>query len=387
MNIAIDARWIFPHISGIGNYTRQLLAEYARLDTSHRFIVLFSDAELAARTQAETGMDQADHMQSLLVPYGVFSIQSQLKLPHVLKQHHVRVFHSPNYMIPFRAFSRRANGSIRAVTTIHDLIPLRFPDHAPKSKKARLMPLFRALLREAARRSTTILTVSNTSRRDIIELLKAPPERVVSVYNGVADLFLTANTESSRIDTGNDEKELLYVGRADPYKNISTLLHAVAQLRVDSGMNVKLTLAGTPDPRYPEPEQLAKTLGISEAVKWTGYLSDDDLVATYRRADLLVHPSRYEGFGLQILEAMACGTPVLSSNAGSLPEVVGNAGRLVSPDDTDAYVHEIKAILTTPALANQMRQAGLKQAAHFSWKETARQTLAACENAGNISGR
>jgi glycosyltransferase involved in cell wall biosynthesis len=100
----------------------------------------------------------------------------------------------------------------------------------------------------------------------------------------------------------------------------------------------------------------------------------------------LVHPSRYEGFGLQILEAMACGTPVLSSNAGSLPEVVGNAGRLVSPDDTDAYVREIKTILTTPTVANQMRQAGLKQAAQFSWKETARQTLAACENAGNISG-
>jgi glycosyltransferase involved in cell wall biosynthesis len=381
MNIAIDARWIFPHISGIGNYTRQLLAEYARMETPHRITAIFNDPELEARTRAETGMDRAAHMRSLLFPAGVFDLRSQLRLPRLLRQEHIRVFHSPNYMIPFRAFSRHADGAIRAVTTIHDLIPLRFPDHAPKSKKARVMPLFRALLREAARRSTCILTVSNTSRRDIIELLHAPPERVRSVYNGVADVFLQAGHENGCSES-DGPRTLLYVGRADPYKNIATLLHALARLRRDEGMNVKLCIAGSPDPRYPEPAALADTLGIADAVEWTGYLTDDALVATYRRADLLVHPSRYEGFGLQILEAMACGTPVLSSNAGSLPEVVGNAGRMVSPDDTAAFVREIKSILTTSALAAQMREAGFAQAARFSWAETARQTLDACVAAG-----
>ncbi len=385
MNIAIDARWIFPHISGIGNYTRQLLAEYARMETPHRITAIFNAPELEARTRAETGMDRAAHMRSLLFPAGVFDLRSQLQLPGRLRREHIRVFHSPNYMIPFLAFPRHADGAIRAVTTIHDLIPLRFPDHAPKSKKARVMPLFRALLREAARRSTCILTVSNTSRRDIIELLHTPPARVRTVYNGVAEVFLQAGRQAAAApaDASPDgPRTLLYVGRADPYKNIATLLHALARLRRDEGMNVKLCIAGSPDPRYPEPAALADTLGIADAVEWTGYLTDDALVATYRRADLLVHPSRYEGFGLQILEAMACGTPVLSSNAGSLPEVVGDAGRMVGPDDTDAFVREIKAILSTPARAAQMREAGFSQAARFSWAETARQTLDACIAAG-----
>ncbi len=385
MNIAIDARWIFPHISGIGNYTRQLLAQYARMKTPHRITAIFNDPALEARTRAETGMDRAAHMRSLLFPAGVFDLRSQLGLPRLLKQEQIRVFHSPNYMIPFLAFSRRADGAVRAVTTIHDLIPLRFPDHAPKSKKARMMPVFRALLREAARRSTCILTVSNTSRRDIIELLNAPPLRVRSVYNGVADVFLQAG-QAPAAPTAADapgQRTLLYVGRADPYKNIATLLQALARLRRDERMDVKLCIAGSPDPRYPEPAALAGKLGIAEAVEWTGYLSDEALVAAYRRADLLVHPSRYEGFGLQILEAMACGTPVLSSNAGSLPEVVGDAGRMVGPDDTDAFVREIKAVLTTPALAAQMREAGFAQAARFPWAETARQTLDACIAAGS----
>ncbi len=384
MNIAIDARWIFPHISGIGNYTRQLLAEYAHMQTPHRITAIFNDPALEARTRAETGMDRADHMRSLLFPAGVFALRSQSALPRLLRQERIRVFHSPNYMIPFLAFPRHADGPIRAVTTIHDLIPLRFPDHAPKSKKARVMPIFRALLREAARRSTCILTVSNTSRRDIIELLKAPPERVRAVYNGVADVFLQAGQQTAAPADASPEspRTLLYVGRADPYKNIATLLHALARLRRDEGMNVRLRIAGSPDPRYPEPAALAATLGIADAVEWTGYLTDDALVSAYRHADLLVHPSRYEGFGLQILEAMACGTPVLSSNAGSLPEVVGDAGRLVPPDDTDAFVHGIKAILTTPALAAQMRAAGFAQAARFSWADTARQTLDACIAAG-----
>lgn len=377
MNIVVDARWIFPEISGIGNYTRQLLAEFTRLSTPHRITALFNDPELEERTRAETGLDTAAHMQTCCIPWGVFDPKSQLLLPGLLRRENARVFHSPNYMIPFLAFRRNAAGPLRCVTTIHDLIPLRFPDHAPKSKKTRLLPVFRALLREAARRSTCILTVSHTSRRDIIELLGAPPERVRAVYNGVADVFIRAGTleDEAPARDAADGFTLLYVGRADPYKNIAVLLQAVAQLRREQHLNVKLCIAGSPDPRYPEPAALARELGIADVVQWTGYLPDDELVRTYRRADLLVHPSRYEGFGLQILEAMACGTPVLSSNAGSLPEVIGEAGRMVPPDDTDGFVREIKTILTDPALAQRMRTDGLRQAARFPWAETARLTF------------
>jgi len=377
MNIAVDARWIFPEISGIGNYTRQLLHEFSRMPMQHRITAIFNHPEIEARTRSETGIASAAHMQTLCIPWGVFDARSQLFLPRLLKREKIRVFHSPNYMIPFRAFRRDAAGPIRAVTTIHDLIPLRFPDHAPKSKKSRLMPLFRALLREAARRSACILTVSNASRRDIVELLRVPDTRVKVVYNGVSGFFTTGQNRAEPKTNAGEGFTLLYVGRADPYKNIATLLRALARLRQDEGMNVTLCIAGAPDPRYPEPAALAASLGIADAVHWTGYLTDLALLEIYRRADLLVHPSRYEGFGLQILEAMACGTPVLSSNAGSLPEVVGDAGRMVAPDDTNAFVREIKTILSSPDLARKMRAAGYLQAARFTWTESARQTFQA----------
>lgn len=375
MNIAIDARWIFKEISGIGNYTRQLLSEFANLSIDHRLVVLFNDRDLLERTREECQLDKADNLQTQCVPWGVFDLRSQVYLPRLLRQWEIDVFHSPNYMIPFRAFQRDATGPVRAVTTIHDLIPLRFPDHAPRSKKAKLMPLFRAILKESAKRSSRILTVSQASRADILHFLHVPDERVAVVYNGVAKCFTPGPLPRKASSRQHDGYQLLYVGRADPYKNVETLVKALAQLRQDHGMNVSLHMAGAPDPRYPEPLLLANSLGIAQHIHWSGYLHDDDLADLYRTSDVLVHASRCEGFGLQILEAMACGIPVVSSNAGSLPEVVGEAGRMVTPDDLQGFVTHIKAVLTQPALAEQMRNAGIQQASRFSWKQAALETL------------
>ncbi len=382
MNIAIDARWIFREISGIGNYTRQLLGELARMPDirTDTLTVLFCDPEIEERTRAETGIGSVPHIQTRLIPWTVFSLQSQLRLPVLLRSLQTDLFHSPNYMIPFLAFRRNATGPLRCVTTLHDLIPLRFPDHAPKSRKARMITLFRALLHESALRSARIITVSHASRNDIIERLRVPPERVHVVYNGVSSLF-SPIPPSDVEKTANETFTLLYVGRCDPYKNIETLLRTLARLRHRDHMNVTLAIAGAPDPRYPEPGILARELNIAEWVQWTGYLTDRALIEAYRQADVLVHPSRWEGFGLQILEAMACGLPVVCSNAGALPEVAGKAAHLVAPDDIEAYAREIKTILTSPSRTRQMRENGLKQAARFSWAETARQTLAVYKEA------
>jgi len=140
-------------------------------------------------------------------------------------------------------------------------------------------------------------------------------------------------------------------------------------------MDVRLQIAGAPDPRYPQATELAETLGVSSAVTWTGYLMDDALVNAYRTADLLVHPSRYEGFGLQIVESMACGTPVVCSNGGSLPEVAGDAAIQFDPDDVDALVQSITRVLTQPELAADMRERGFAQSARFRWQAAAHQTL------------
>ncbi len=371
MNIAIDARWIFREISGIGNYTRHLIRELARIDDRNRYTVLFSDATVARRTVRETDMEQAPNFTAIRFGHGLFSPLGQLLLPAFLRRHRIDVYHSPNYMIPLFAFPRDRRGRTACVTTIHDVIPLVFPDHAPRSRKTRLSPLFRKLMTEIGRRSDAIITVSEASRRDIVRQLRLePPDdtKVHVVHNGVSARFAPPATR----DRTRSERTILYVGRADPYKNLTTLVEAMEIVTNTFPSPVRLLIAGAPDPRYPEAAARARTLGIERSVTWTGYLPDDRLVQQYQQADLLVHPSRYEGFGLQVIEAMACGTPVICSNGGSLPEVAGDAAILVDPNNVSGMADQILRVLGDPVLADSLRDKGLVQAKKFSWRATAR---------------
>ena len=383
MKIAIDARWIFKEISGIGNYTRQLLTQFGRIAPKEtQFLIIFNDPQLKERTINETGLADAVNFEAQCLPWGVFSPQSQLRLPGYLKKEKVDIFHSPNYMIPLLAFPRGRASKIKCITTIHDLIPLIFPNHAPKSRKSRMFPLFKAIMNEVGRRSDAIITVSNASRRDILKQLHIPEsqsDKVHTVYNGVSEMFTPAGT-ADKTNSSEAGQTLLYVGRADPYKNLETLIKALSIVRNTTELPVRLLLAGSPDPRYPGAENIAKELNLEEHVKWTGYLSDEELIETYRSADILVHPSRYEGFGLQIIEAMACGTPVVCSNGGSLPEVAGEAAIQVDPDDAAGFAAAITKVLTQPEAAANMRKKGFKQAADFTWKNAARKILAVYNN-------
>lgn len=374
MRICLDARWIFPEISGIGHYTRELIRHFAQLHSPHEFILLFSDPALRDRTLAETGTAQTQGFSTVLFPHGVFSPSSQILLPRALRRMKADVYHSTNFMIPLLAFSRNGAHWPRCVTTIHDVIPMLFPDHAPRSRKARLYPLYRWLMCEIGRRSDLIVTVSRTSARDIIRQLRFPLEKagkVVVIPNGVSTHFQPAPLLSSSAE----RHSILYVGRMDPYKNISTLIQAFAQVRKSSRFPVELVIAGSPDPRYPEAMEEAVRLGIADAIRWTGYLTDEQLLALYHASTVLVHPSRYEGFGLQILEAMACGLPVICSKAGSLEEVAGDAALLVAPDDGNGFAQQILHVLENPEKAAQLRAKGLARAQEFSWRRTAVETL------------
>ena len=377
MNIVIDARWIFEKVSGIGAYTQELLRELPGLDSGNQYIALFNHSDLAARTEKETGIGNADNVRVQLVPYGVFSARNQLLLPSLLRSLKADVFHSPNYMIPLLP-RRKKPGQPAYVTTVHDVIPLKFPDHAPKSKKTRLMPIFKRLMQRVATASDAIITVSKQSKADIHQFMHVPPEqqeKVHVVYNGVSHYFSPSKSETTQVQDSDKERHLLYVGRADPYKNVPLLVRVVEELTRRCPFPVRLVLAGPPDDRYPQAIELANELGIEDRVGWTGYLSHEALARLYRESDVLVHPSRYEGFGLQILEAMASGLPVVCSNGGSLPEVAGDAARMVEPDDGAGYVKHVTDILTSPHIATELRERGLKQAARFSWRRSAEQTL------------
>ncbi|OGV57229.1 MAG: hypothetical protein A2283_21110 [Lentisphaerae bacterium RIFOXYA12_FULL_48_11] len=383
MNIGIDARWIFPEISGIGSYTRELIKHLAQIDTSNSYVLFFDNPLLRDRTISETKLSESKNFSFKMLPFGVFSIKNQLYLPGILDDSNLDIYHSTNYMIPIFAFPRNNEHSrTKCIVTIHDVIPMIFPHHAPKSKKSRLFPVYKFLMREIGRRASVIITDSQASKSDVIKHLQIPVnshKKVRTIYCGVSPQFkpLLQSVKPQQTPGRHDTRKriILYVGRSDPYKNLSTLVMAFFSATKVCPFPIELMIAGPPDTRYPEAAILTSKLGIENTVRWTGYLSDEQLVQTYQNADLLVHPSKYEGFGLQVAEAMACGIPVISSNAGSLPEVTGNAAVLLDPEDVNGFTDKIHEILTDPATIASMSEKGITQAAKFTWLNTARETL------------
>lgn len=388
MKIGIDARWIFREISGIGTYTRELIRHLALQDKDNQYVLFFNDNGLKNRTKAQTGLDQAENFNTCVLPFGLFSMKNQLLLPRILSEQKIDVFHSTNYMIPLRAFPANRPGSIRCVTTIHDLIPLVFPEYAPRSKKKRIFPLYRWLMHQIGMRSDVIITDSQCSRNDVLRHLRIPrvkEENVLAIPVGVSPQFKPAADNEPSASKGTDmpagTKKILWVGRPDPYKNLVSLVEAFARLRKEHRCPAELRLVGPKDARYPEAPQRAADLGVEDAITWVGYVPDEQLVAEYQNADVFVLPSLYEGFGLPVVEAMACGTPVICSDKGSLPEVAGEATLKVQSGDIMGLADAMKNVLTDDRMAKDMIAKGLEQASKFTWQSTARQTLQAYQKA------
>jgi glycosyltransferase involved in cell wall biosynthesis len=371
LTIAIDARWIFKRLSGVGVYARNLIRHISLLDRRNRYILLFDDRELMERELRETGAGNRDNFSAELLPYSVFSFRSQLRLPRRLKKLGVDVFHSPNFMIPL------GKSDTKRIVTIHDLIPFLFPQYTGRSKKTRFFPLYKRIMKRVARRADAILADSDCTREDIVSSLNTSPDKVHTVHLAVDQMFSPGPaTGILKGKFGISGKLLLCVGRQDPYKN---LIAAVKAFRLvvekNKGLDCQMLIVGERDPRYPEVARYVTQESLSGKVAMTDYLSDEDLVAAYREADLLVHLSLYEGFGLPPLEAMACGTPVVSSDRASLPEVLGDAAVFADPHDPSDAAEKIIMVLTDDRLRHQLISKGTDQAAKYTWKATASRVI------------
>jgi len=373
MKIALDARWIFSESSGIGQHTRMLIQSLATMKPPHEFLLLFHTPEMAERIKRECGCE----WEHAIVPYGVFSLRNQFQLASFLKKQQVDVYHSTNYMMPLPGFPRHRRGAVKAVITIHDLIPMVYRDHAPRSRKSRMYPIYARLMHEVAARADAIITVSESSARDVQEHLGVQGkdgDKIRVVYNGLDPVFFDDHAVPRQ-----DPPEILYVGRLDPYKNVPQLVSAFAKAREKLPPGTRLRVIGPPDERYPEALSLAKSLNVVSVLDWEGHVTFPTLLEAYRRARILVLASDYEGFGLPVAEAMACGTPVICSSASSLPEVGGDAARYVAPGD----IHELKdalvEVMTHPDLQKEMTNKGRKQAARFQMHSMAEETLAVYE--------
>jgi glycosyltransferase involved in cell wall biosynthesis len=368
MRVAIDARKI--HDFGIGTYIRNLLRHLARVDHTSEFVLLCGEADLGVAAQL------GPNFRAVLEPSPNYSIREQVHVPWVLRREKPDVYHAPHYVLP-------AGVRCPSVVTIHDCIHLMFPQYLPN----RLAYAYaRAQMWSAARRSDCILTVSEASKRDILHLFNVPPEKIVVVYNAIDSHFSVTPSEEAvarvRERYQLDHQFVLYVGNIKPLKNLVRLIEAFDELRRNDLEDLKLLIIGDQISKTPALRRAVHRHKLHKHVRFLGYLSDDQLAILYRLASVFVFPSLYEGFGLPPLEAMASGTPVVTSNVSSLPEVVGDAAVLVDPYDVDALVDGLRRVLTNPTLAAEMRRKGIERAREFSWERSVAKTWAVYQTIG-----
>ena len=256
------------------------------------------------------------------------------------------------------------------VITIHDVKPLIFGALRPRRGLRDCVE--RLLIPDRQKQADHVLTVSECSRRDIIERLCFPGERISVVYPGIDhDQFKPGGTAPFR---ANSRPHILCVAGSDPTKNVETLLDAFAQLPRELRETHDMVLVGDLRRRQDVRDRVGK-LGILTQTKFVNVVSDAQLVSLYQYARAFVFPSRYEGFGFPVLEAMACGCPVITSDVSSLPEVVGDAALLADPSDANGFAKHLEQVLVDEGLQRRLREKGIIRAAQFSWERTAQETL------------
>lgn len=291
----------------------------------------------------------------------------QFVQPWVLRRREIDLLHAMAFVGPV----------VSPCPLVVSILDLSFLHHPRAFRPANRLYL-RLFTRVSASRARRIIAISEHTKADIIRCLGAAPERVDVVYCGVEERFRPlpdGDVLAFRQEKGLPADFLLSLATLEPRKNLALLLRAYARLPASGGSPPPLILAGAKGWMYESLYSQVEKLGMSDSVRFQGYVHPDELPLWYNAATCFVYPSLYEGFGLPPLEAMACGTPVLSSKAASLPEVVGNAGLLLDPLDERAWAHGLARVLGAPELRRELAERGLNRAGLFSWGRAAEETV------------
>lgn len=361
MRVAYECTTITPNRSGIGRVAERLAYALDAIMTGEDELWTLTNADPPAGLRA-------------LPPSGPArptALWMQTAVPRIARRERIDLFHFTNATAPLAL-------STPYVTTIHDLSLRRMPEAHPLRRRA----YQGTLLARSARRARAVIAVSETSARDIVAMLGVPRDRVVVTPLAADERFRrvddAASLDAVRARYDLPDRYLLYVGNVEPRKNLSRLVDAFESI---AAPGVTLAIAGALAWMSREVERRVATYRGEGRVRLLGYVADDDLPALYTAADAFVYPSLWEGFGLPVLEAMACGTPVVASRIPAIEEVAGRAARLVDPLSTAEIAAALETLLADAAERERLSTAGRERAARFTWEQTARRTIAAYHTA------
>lgn len=357
MKILVDLR-VLNSSRGVSRYAGNIVENLSKIDKKNEYIKI-----LPTSAPAQSTLKDHFEFENMITKYS----------PDL-------VFHPDN-----REFLRM---NIPSVVTIHDLTPYKFPEYIFSTNLLmNLRQRFFYFLQKVAIKKNTdiIITVSENTRRDAISIFNFDPNKVIAIYEGIEDFF-KPEKDGKVIERIKNKYKIegdytFYIGGFGKHKNVSTFIEAFSVISKEY-KNLKLVLGGrtsTDDTSgqnaYPQLVKLIEKLKLSERVLFTGFIENEDLPVIYSGAKLFVYPSLYEGFGFPPLEAMACGTPVISSNAGSLSEVIDDGGILFDPLDLNALTQNILKLLKSEKERESFSEKGIARAKQFSWEDTARKTL------------
>jgi glycosyltransferase involved in cell wall biosynthesis len=379
MRIVLSGWFIDQSHTGSGQYALQLLRHLPQVAPQHEYALVvphknsFKIHDITADTDlqalASTVQRPRSGLRKLLFEQSI--------MPRAARAYEADVLHVPYWAPPLRS-------GAPIVVTIHDIIPLILPQY----RGGPLVRAYTQLVSAAARGATLILTDSDASRGDIVGHLRVPADRVRTIYLAAdpkfSDHIDPIDTAALRKNYDLPEEYVLYLGGFDARKNIETLLQTYTWAQDVLGESYPLVVAGRVPDRHTaffhDPRVIAQQLEVESVVRFIGRVAEEDKVALYQQARAFLYPTLYEGFGLPALEALACGVPVIGSNASAVPEIVGDAGILVEPRDARAMAGALIAVCTEDPLHDDLSERALRQTAKFSWLKCARETAQAYES-------
>jgi glycosyltransferase involved in cell wall biosynthesis len=364
MRIGIDARMLT--YTGIGRYVTELVTRVPVLDQNNAYIIFLRPEDLQSFVIPSANVTAVSGIST------IYNIQEQTTFRRIVEGQHLDLLHVPHFNAPlwYRG---------KLILTIHDLIQAFFA--STTTLRAHIKKIgYNFAIKHNVKKAYQVITVSEHTKHDVARWCKIDEDRIAVIHNGVSDKFCRTKLDPKRMQeilTGYGIKQpyLLYVGLHSPHKNLARLIETMAILRRCKS-EVQLVLAGKEDARYtPWLREQVNKLGLGQNVVFTGYVDDSMLTTLFLSAALFVFPSLYEGFGLPPLEAMACGVPVVSSQATSLPEVLGEAAVFFDPTSIDNMADKITEVLDDPEQRSAMVQKGHEQTKRFRWERMAEETL------------
>lgn len=359
MKVGIDAHSVGMGAGGNETHYENLIRWLPRVDPHHQYLFYFSHLDRARIAPYEAGA----RVRGVALPWRNSALRVALALPHAIRRDRLDVFHA-QYVLPPAT-------RCRALVTIADLAYEHYPEHFPPLQRLRC----KLLIPAAARQADHILTVSEFSKRDISVRYGISPDKITVTYHGADKIFVPQDREQAREAIqrkyGLAGRFLLYVGRVQARKNLERAVEALARLR-ERGSPQRLVIVGKKD--FGAERLMAKVtqLSLENDVVFTGYVPTDDLPHFYGAADAFLFPSLFEGFGLPVVEAMACGVPVITSRGSSLEEVAGDAALLVDPLSVGEIEAAIERMVSDATLRADLSAKGLARSAQFSYESAAR---------------